>query len=87
MQDARMIEDINRCLNSSYNLLLEVIPLSNDLDYPAFGCFYCMLLEEWCLRHNANITKVIEELSNLVHEVNSDVGSYRDSLFWDSEES
>ena len=86
MQDTRMIDDINRCLDNSYNLLLNVLPLSNSLDYPSFGCFYCMLLEEWCLHHSANITEVIQEISDLIHAVNSDVGTYRDSIFQDGEE-
>ena len=46
-----------------------------------------MLLEEWCLHHNASITEVIQELSDLIRAVNSDVGTYRDSLFQNSEES
>ena len=87
MQGTKTIDNINRCLDSSYNLLLSVLPLSNNLDYPAFGCFYCMLLEEWCLHHNASITEVIQELSDLIRAVNSDVGTYRDSLFQNSEES
>lgn len=33
-------------LESAYEALQEVLPKTNSMDYPAFGGFYCMLLEE-----------------------------------------
>lgn len=77
--------DLSYDVDSAYSLLHSILPASNQMDYPAFGCFYCMLLEEWCLHHHANITDVIKEISDLIHCVNSEMGAYSDSLFHESE--
>ena len=73
-------------LESAYEALQEVLPKTNSMDYPAFGAFYCMLLEEWCLNHHEHITEVIDQISSLIHEVNSELGSYQGgTLFVGSE--
>lgn len=46
-------------MESACNALREVLPTTNSIDYPAFGAFYCMLLEEWCLNHHEHITTSI----------------------------
>ena len=60
-------DDISCAVSTAYDLLLAVIPTSNKMDYPAFGSFFCMLLEEWCLYHHADVTDVIQEIQKLVH--------------------
>ena len=73
-------------MESACNALQEVLPRTNSMDYPAFGAFYCMLLEEWCLNHCERITDVIDQISSLIHDVNSELGSYQgESLFVGSE--
>lgn len=64
-------------LESAYEALQEVLPKTNSMDYPAFGAFYCMLLEEWCLYHRERITDVIDQISSFIHDVNSEMGSYQ----------
>ena len=69
-------------LESAYEALQEVLPKTNT----AFGAFYCMLLEEWCLNHHERITDVIDQISSLIHDVNSEMGSYQGgTLFVGSE--
>lgn len=85
MLDTRTMIDLSYDMGSAYNLLQTVVPTSNQMEYPAFGCFYCMLLEEWCLQHHAKITDVIQEISSLIHSVNSELGAYSDSPFRESE--
>lgn len=77
--------DLSYDVSSAYDLLHSIVPTSNQMDYPAFGCFYCMLLEEWCLHHHASITDVIQEIYDLIHCVNSEMGAYSDSPFHESE--
>lgn len=73
-------------MESACNALQEVLPKTNSMDYPAFGAFYCMLLEEWCLNHRERITDVIDQISSLIHDVNSELGSYQGgTLFVGSE--
>ena len=73
-------------MESACNALQEVLPITNSMDYPAFGAFYCMLLEEWCLNHHECITDVIDQISSLIHDVNSELGSYQGgTLFVGSE--
>ena len=79
-------DDISCAVSTAYDLLLAVIPTSNKMDYPAFGSFFCMLLEEWCLCHHADVTSVIQEISNLICNVNSEIGSYSDSMLQESED-
>ena len=64
-------------IESACNALHEVLPTTNSMDYPAFGSFYCMLLEEWCLAHHEPVTTVIDQISTLIHDVNSELGSYQ----------
>ena len=56
-------------LESAYEALQEVLPKTNT----AFGAFYCMLLEEWCLNHHERITDVIDQISSLIHDVKSEM--------------
>ena len=63
---------------SIHALLYEVAPMTNDMDFPIFGAFYCMLLEEWCLIHEKNITDVISQISRIINSVNSEMGTYCD---------
>ena len=73
-------------MESACNALQEVLPRTNSMDYPVFGAFYCMLLEEWCLNHHEHITDVIDQISSLIHDVNSELGSYQgETLFIGSE--
>ena len=85
MLNTRTMIDLSHDVGSAYNLLQTVVPASNKMDYPAFGCFFCMLLEEWCLCHHADVTDVIQEISSLIHSVNSEMGAYLDSPFRESE--
>ena len=57
--------------------LQEILPRTNSMNYSAFGAFYCMLLEEWCLFHHESITDVIDQISSTIHEVNSELGDYK----------
>lgn len=68
-------------LKSTYDTLQEVLPRTNNMDYSAFGAFYCMLLEEWCLTHHERITDVIDQISSLIHDVNSEFGSYQGDTY------
>lgn len=67
-------------ITTACDLLQEVLPQTNAMDYPAFGSFYCMLLEEWCLHHQADITEVISEISTLIHDVNAIEGKYQSGI-------
>lgn len=73
-------------IESTSKVLEEILPLTNSLEYPIFGSLYCMLLEEWCLSHHENITDIIDQISTLIHDVNSEIGPYRkEALFAESE--
>ncbi|MBQ9016117.1 MAG: hypothetical protein IJ109_08355 [Firmicutes bacterium] len=72
-----MLMSICPSLSYAADILSDLSPKTNRLDYPAFGAFYCMLLEEWCLAHHECITDVIDHLSSLIHDVNSEFGSYQ----------
>ena len=65
-------------VGTTYDALQEILPATNKMDFPAFGSFYCMLLEEWCLSHHRCITEVIDQISMLIHDVNAELGSYGD---------
>ena len=73
-------------LMPSIALLDEVVPKVNKMDLVAFGSFYCMLLEEWCLAHNEDAPKLALNFAQMVDAVNQAEGKYqRDTPLFEGE--
>lgn len=73
-------------LAPSLNLLNEMVPKTNKMDIVAFGSFYCMLLEEWCLANNEDAPKLARDIAQMVEGVNESMGRYqRDTPLFEGE--
>lgn len=77
MMTTEYLTDMCPSITAACDLLRDVLPRTDAMDYPAFGSFYCMLLEEWCLHHQMDITEIISEISTLIHDVNTIEGKYQ----------
>ena len=64
-------------LMKAYDLLQEISITTNQLDYPAFGGFWCMLAEEYCRFNGLDVTEVSNEMCAMISQVNEDLGAYR----------
>jgi len=81
MMTTEYLTDMYPSITAACDLLQDVLPRTNAMDYPAFGSFYCMLLEEWCLNHRMDINEIISEISTLIHDVNAIEGKYQSGIF------
>ena len=64
-------------LLTAYSLLGDISAETNQLDYPAFGGLWCMVIEEYCRVNQLDVTEVSNEMCNMISEVNHDLGTYR----------
>ena len=64
-------------LMKAYDLLQEISITTNQLDYHAFGGFWCMLAEEYCRFNGLDVTEVSNEMCAMISQVNEDLGAYR----------
>ena len=63
-------------LIGSYRLLQEMAPIIRSLDYGSFGSVWAMLLEEWAKHNHQDAVEVADQLVELIHSVNADLGPY-----------
>ncbi len=63
-------------LMKAYDLLQNISAETNQLDYPAFGGFWCMLCEEYCRANQLDILEVSRTMCAMINEVNKDLGTY-----------
>lgn len=47
-----------------------------EMDVPAFTCFICMLLEEFCKAKGEDVVEVTEMINTAVKQVNETEGRY-----------
>jgi hypothetical protein len=47
-----------------------------EMDTPAFTCFVCMLLEEFCKAKGEDVVEVTEMINTAVKQVNETEGRY-----------
>ncbi len=63
-------------LMNLFDVLQDMIAITNQLDEAAFGSLYCMILEEWCRYHDADVVNQIDMYSQMIKEVNDTCGKY-----------
>lgn len=63
-------------LMKAYDLLQEISVTTNQLDYPTFGGFWCMLAEEYCRANHLDVLEVSRTMCNMISQVNEDLGAY-----------
>lgn len=64
-----------------FGLILTVVnnvikEVKNEMDVPAFTCFVCMLLEEFCKVKEEDVVEVTEMINAAVKQVNETEGRY-----------
>lgn len=64
-------------LLKAYSLLGDISAETNQLDYPAFGGLWCMVIEEYCRVNHLDVTEVSMEMCTMISEVNENLGIYR----------
>ena len=63
-------------LMKAYDLLQNISGTTNQLDYPAFGGLWCMVIEEYCRTNGLDVLEVSKTMCNMISQVNKDLGAY-----------
>lgn len=64
------------CTASVTALMEAVCKWTDKLDEMYFIPFYCVLLEEWCVKHDMDVNEMIEKVEMYIRDVNEEEGTF-----------
>ena len=70
--EEKMMEELAQIGKFIQNIKGEFLKLSQE----AFESCICMLLEEYCKEHDLDIVERVDEIRDVVHMVNEELGKY-----------